>query len=138
MPQSSRLFDSRLVMISVRTRGGRNYPVPGGMLETAENLRREYSIPRAEQDQLALVSHQRAVAAQRSGVFAEEIVPVTIPTRTGDEVVDTDEHPRADASLEAVSARGVTPAYSTGALGNRVPNVARIFECNSDKICEYP
>ena len=85
------------------TAGGRDYPVPGGMLETAENLRREYGISRAEQDQLALISHQRAVAAQRSGVFAEEIIPVTIRTRKGEEVVDTDEHPRADASLETLA-----------------------------------
>jgi acetyl-CoA C-acetyltransferase len=85
------------------TAGGRNYPVPGGMLETAENLRREYSIPRAEQDELALVSHQRAVAAQKSGIFAEEIVPVTVKSRRGEEVIDTDEHPRADASLEALA-----------------------------------
>jgi len=85
------------------TAGGRDYPVPGGMLETAENLRREYGIGRDEQDQLALVSHQRAVAAQRSGVFAEEIVPVTVKTRRGEEVVEVDEHPRADASLEALA-----------------------------------
>ncbi len=85
------------------TAGGRYYPVPGGMLETAENLRREYGIPRAEQDRLALTSHQRAVAAQRSGVFAEEIVPVTVKTRQGEDVIDTDEHPRADASLEALA-----------------------------------
>ena len=61
------------------------------MLETAQNLRREYGISRAEQDQLALTSHQRAVAAQRSGVFAEEIVPVTVRTRRGEDVIDTDE-----------------------------------------------
>ncbi|HEX5300656.1 MAG TPA: acetyl-CoA C-acetyltransferase [Streptosporangiaceae bacterium] len=85
------------------TAGGRDYPVPGGMLETAENLRREYGIGRDEQDQLALVSHRRAVAAQRSGVFAEEIVPVTVKTRRGEEVVEVDEHPRADASLEALA-----------------------------------
>ncbi|MBV9208825.1 MAG: acetyl-CoA C-acetyltransferase [Actinobacteria bacterium] len=85
------------------TAGGRDYPVPGGMLETAENLRREYGISRAEQDELALLSHQRAVAAQRSGVFAEEIIPVPVKTRRGEEVVDTDEHPRADASLEALA-----------------------------------
>ena len=85
------------------TAGGRDYPVPGGMLETAENLRREYGIPRDEQDHLALVSHQRAVAAQRSGVFAEEIVPVTVKTRRGEEVVEVDEHPRADASLESLA-----------------------------------
>jgi acetyl-CoA C-acetyltransferase len=84
------------------TAGGRDHPVPGGMLETAENLRRQYRISRAEQDRLALSSHQRAVAAQRSGVFAEEIIPVTVGTRSGPRVVDTDEHPRADASLEAL------------------------------------
>ena len=85
------------------TAGGRDYPVPGGMLETAENLRREYGIGRDEQDRLALVSHQRAVAAQRSGVFAEEIVPVTVKSRRGEEVVEVDEHPRADSSLEALA-----------------------------------
>ncbi|MEV6062880.1 acetyl-CoA C-acetyltransferase [Nocardia asteroides] len=86
------------------TAGGKDYPVPGGMLETAENLRRDYAISRAEQDQLAVTSHQRAVAAQRSGVFAEEIVPVTVSSRRGDTVVDTDEHPRADATLESLGA----------------------------------
>jgi acetyl-CoA C-acetyltransferase len=73
------------------------------MLETAENLRREYGISCGEQDELALVSHQRAVAAQRSGVFAEEIVPVTVRTRGGEAVIDTDEHPSADTSLEALA-----------------------------------
>ena len=86
------------------TAGGKHHPVPGGMIETAENLRKEYRIPREEQDRLALSSHQRAVAAQRSGVFAEEIIPVTIGSRKGEIVVDTDEHPRADASLEKLAA----------------------------------
>jgi acetyl-CoA C-acetyltransferase len=88
------------------TAGGVNYPVPGGMLETAENLRREYSIPRQDQDELAVRSHERAVAAQRSGVFAEEIVPVPVPDRKapdGTRLVDTDEHPRADTTLEALA-----------------------------------
>ena len=77
------------------TAGGRHYPVPGGMLETAENLRRQYGISRAEQDELAVASHHRAVAAQRAGVLAEEIVPV--------EGIDTDEHPRADTSIESLA-----------------------------------
>ncbi len=85
------------------TAGGKNYPVPGGMLETAENLRRQYSIPRAEQDELAVASHQRAVAAQTNGILAEEIIPVTVPTRDGDRVIDTDEHPRPDTSMESLS-----------------------------------
>lgn len=85
------------------TAGGRHYPVPGGMLETAENLRRQYGISREEQDELAVRSHQRAMAAQKDGVLAEEIVPVAVPTRSGEEVIDTDEHPRADTSVESLS-----------------------------------
>jgi acetyl-CoA C-acetyltransferase len=85
------------------TAGGRHYPVPGGMLETAENLRRHYDISRQEQDELAVTSHQRAVAAQKDGVLAEEIIPVTVRNRRGEEVIDTDEHPRADTSVESLS-----------------------------------
>jgi len=87
------------------TAGGQSYPVAGGMLETAENLRRDYSIGREEQDQLALTSHQRAVAAQESGIFAEEIVPVAaVDGKRGEVLVDMDEHPRADAALETLAA----------------------------------
>lgn len=85
------------------TAGGAHYPVPGGMLETAENLRRQYNISRQEQDELAVTSHQRAVAAQKNGILAEEIVPVTVRTRTGEEVIDTDEHPRADTTVESLA-----------------------------------
>ncbi|MGK5112448.1 acetyl-CoA C-acetyltransferase [Geodermatophilus sp. CPCC 205506] len=86
------------------TSGGKRHPVEGGMLETAENLRREFSISREAQDRLALSSHQRAVAAMRDGRFKEEIVPVTVSTRRGETVVDTDEHPRDDVSLESLAA----------------------------------
>ena len=85
------------------TAGGRHYPVPGGMLETAENLRREYSISRQEQDELAVASHQRAVAAQKDGILAEEIIPVTVRSRRVEELIDTDEHPRADTTVESLS-----------------------------------
>jgi len=85
------------------TAGGRHYPVPGGMLETAENLRRHYGISRLEQDELAVRSHQRAVAAQKDGIMAEEIIPVPVRTRQGDELIDTDEHPRADTSVESLA-----------------------------------
>ncbi|MEE6165945.1 MULTISPECIES: acetyl-CoA C-acetyltransferase [unclassified Mycolicibacterium] len=85
------------------TAGGQFHPVPGGMLETAENLRRAYGITRAEQDELAVRSHQRAVAAQTDGVLAEEIIPVTVGSRSGETVIDTDEHPRADTTVEALS-----------------------------------
>ncbi|MBJ7336161.1 acetyl-CoA C-acetyltransferase [Mycolicibacterium sp.] len=96
------------------TAGGRDYPVPGGMIETAENLRREYGIGREEQDELAVTSHARAVAAQKSGVLAEQIIPVTVSSRSagrsaatggsvsGEVVIDTDEHPRADTTVESL------------------------------------
>ncbi|MGY2084135.1 acetyl-CoA C-acetyltransferase [Blastococcus sp. SYSU DS0539] len=85
------------------TAGGRFHPVPGGMLETAENLRREYSIGREEQDRLAVESHRRAVAAQESGVFDEEIIPVTVTGRKGAEIISRDEHPRPGTSMESLA-----------------------------------
>jgi acetyl-CoA C-acetyltransferase len=85
------------------TAGGRDRPVPGGMIETAENLSRQYAISRAEQDELALRSHRRAVAAQQDGTFAQEIVPVSVKSRREERLIDRDEHPRADTSLERLS-----------------------------------
>jgi acetyl-CoA C-acetyltransferase len=85
------------------TAGGRHHPVPGGMVETAENLRREYSISRTAQDELAVESHRRAVAAQKDGLFAEEIIPVVVSTRTGNNVIGTDEHPRADTTVASLA-----------------------------------
>jgi acetyl-CoA C-acetyltransferase len=88
-----------------QTAGGERFPVPGGMLETAENLREEYSIRREEQDELALRSHQRAVAAHESGRFDAELVPVDVPDRRRGTVrIERDEHPRADATLEQLAA----------------------------------
>ncbi|MDA3648407.1 acetyl-CoA C-acetyltransferase [Saccharopolyspora indica] len=86
------------------TAGGANFPVPGGMLETAENLRREYAIPRAEQDELAVRSQQRAAAAQSAGLFADEIVPVTVRSRKGDTAVEVDEHPRPETTVDSLAA----------------------------------
>jgi acetyl-CoA C-acetyltransferase len=104
------------------TAGGIHHPVPGGMLETAENLRRQYAIPRQEQDEFALRSHQRAVAAQRAGIFKDEIVPVTVRGRRGDTVVETDEHPRADTSLESLAklrpVMGAQDSAATVTAGN--------------------
>jgi acetyl-CoA C-acetyltransferase len=87
------------------TAGGTNHPVPGGMLETAENLRREYRIGRAEQDELALRSHARAVDAHERGAFADEIVPVSVKDRkAGERLIDRDEHPRKDTTLASLAA----------------------------------
>lgn len=76
---------------------------------TAENLVDRYGITREEQDQLALQSHQRAVAAWEKGVFAEEIVPVVIASKKGDIIIDRDEHPRADMTLAKLAA--MRPAF---------------------------
>ena len=70
---------------------------------TAENVAKEYGITREAQDQLALASQQKAVAAMTSGAFAKEIVPVTIKTRKGELVMDTDEFPKADSTAEGLA-----------------------------------
>ena len=74
------------------------------MPETGENVAADYHVTRADQDAFALRSQQRAVAAQQNGRLGKEIVPVTIPQRKADPVVvDKDEHPRADTSLEKLA-----------------------------------
>ncbi|RRU92126.1 3-oxoadipyl-CoA thiolase [Stutzerimonas chloritidismutans] len=72
------------------------------MPQTADNVADEWQISRADQDAFALRSQQRAAVAQQSGFFAEEIVPVVIKGKKGETVVDTDEHPRADTTAEAL------------------------------------
>ncbi len=73
------------------------------MPQTADNVADEWQISRADQDAFALRSQQRAAVAQQSGFFAEEIVPVVIKGKKGETVVDTDEHPRADTTAEALA-----------------------------------
>lgn len=73
------------------------------MAETAENVAEDFAVSREDQDQFALRSQQKAAAAMASGVFSEEIVPVHVPQRRGDTlVVDTDEHPRPESSIESL------------------------------------
>ena len=100
------------------TVGGRDYPTPDGNVGTAETLRREYGITREAQDALSLRSHQRAVAAQESGAFDAELVPVDVPGRRGAVVVHRDEHPRADTSLEALA--GLRPVLQRSDPGATV------------------
>lgn len=73
------------------------------MPQTADNVADDYQVNRADQDAFALRSQQRTAAAQQAGFFAEEIVPVVIKGRKGDTVVDTDEHPRADTTADALA-----------------------------------
>jgi len=86
------------------------------MPETGENVAEDYKVSRADQDAFALRSQQRAIAAQQNGRFGKEIVPLSIPQRKKDPiVVDKDEHPRADTSLE-VLAKLPTPFRQGGTV----------------------
>jgi len=76
---------------------------------TAENLAGKYQVSRQEQDELALLSHQRATRAIQNGIFDAEIVPVTIETKKGPVVIRQDEHPRADISLDKLAT--MKPAF---------------------------
>ena len=89
------------------------------MPETAENVATDYKIEREAQDRMALASQQRAVAAQKSGFFDAEIVPVSVAQKKGDPiVVSKDEHPR-DTSLEALAKlKGVVRPDGTVTAGN--------------------
>jgi acetyl-CoA C-acetyltransferase len=69
----------------------------------AERVAAKHDVTREAQDEFALRSHQRALAAMEAGRFADEIVPVTVPGKKGPLTVDTDENPRADTSLEALA-----------------------------------
>ncbi|MFZ5396272.1 3-oxoadipyl-CoA thiolase [Acinetobacter seifertii] len=90
------------------------------MPQTAENVAEQFNVNRADQDQFALVSQQRTASAQAKGFFSKEIVAVKIPQRKGDAVViDTDEHPRASTTLEALSKlKPVVKAEGTVTAGN--------------------
>jgi acetyl-CoA C-acetyltransferase len=80
------------------------------MGNTAENVAQQWQITREEQDRFAVASQNKAEAAVKSGRFKDEIAPVTVPTRKGDVVVDTDEYPRFGASLEAM--QKLRPAFA--------------------------
>src|SRR3984893_6438606 len=91
--------------------------------ETAERVAAKYEVDRASQDEFAKRSHQRAVAAQKAGIFAAEIVPVEVPQKKGDPLVlSKDEGPRADSSVETLGR--LRPAFQkdgTVTAGNSSP-----------------
>jgi hypothetical protein len=86
------------------------------MGNTAENVAERWQITREQQDEFAAASQQKAEAAQTAGRFADEIVPVTIKTRKGETVVDTDEHPRHGTTAESLAKLG---ARAGGVVGRR-------------------
>ncbi|PLX39272.1 MAG: 3-oxoadipyl-CoA thiolase [Hyphomicrobiales bacterium] len=112
------------------------------MPETAENVAADFNVSRADQDAFALRSQQRAVAAQENGRLAREIVPVSIPQRKGDAIiVDKDEHPRGDTTLEGL-AKLRTPFRDGGSVtaGNASgvnDGAAALLIASSDAIQRY-
>ncbi len=76
---------------------------------TADNIAAHYNISRQEQDEWALMSHRRAVQAINKGWFKDEIIPVEIQTKKGPAMFETDEHPRANTSMESLG--GLKPAF---------------------------
>jgi 3-oxoadipyl-CoA thiolase len=100
---SRQLEDTTLGWRFVNPKLAQMHP-PYSMGETGENVAERYGVTRQEQDEFALLSHRRAVAAIESGAFDDQIVPVTVPQRKGEAVViSRDEHPRPDTSLEALA-----------------------------------
>ncbi len=90
------------------------------MPQTADNVAEQYGINRADQDAFAARSQARWAAAHKAGVFSDEITPVTIPQRKGEPVlVDTDEHPRPDTTIEKLSSlHGINGPEKTVTAGN--------------------
>ena len=94
----SRMGDAKLIDMML---GALHDPFHGiHMGVTAENVAKEYDISRQQQDEAALESHRRASAAIKAGYFKDQIVPVTLKSRKGDVVFDTDEHVRHDATID--------------------------------------
>jgi len=81
---------------------------------TAENLAEQFHVTREEQDQIAAQSQERAVAAMAAGRFKDEIVPVEVKAGRETKLIDTDEHPRADTTLESLAK--LRPAFKEGGM----------------------
>jgi len=105
-------YDSTIGWRFVNPKMAETYP-PCSMGETAEIVAERFGITREEQDAFALESQRRAAQAAAAGRFKDEIVPVVIPRRRGDPlIVDTDEHPRPDTTLERLAQ--LPPAFKSG------------------------
>lgn len=112
------------------------------MPQTAENVAEQFNVSRDDQDQFALTSQQRTKAAQDNGYFDREIIPVTIPQKKGDPVVvDKDEHPRADTTLEGLKKlKGVVKPDGTVTAGNASginDGAAAVLIASDDAVKQY-
>ena len=112
-------FHDRLQRGRERSQPSSRFGVISGMIETAENLAREYQITREAADEYALASHQKACAAAAAGKFDDEIVAISVPQKRGEPVLfDTDEGPRADSSMAGLSKLRPINADGTVTAGN--------------------
>jgi len=110
--RSNTVYDTTIGWRFVNSLMERQYGIDS-MPETAENVAEDFNISREDQDAFAYRSQQKAKAAQEAGRLAEEICPVMIPQRKGDPVVvDTDEHPRGDTTLETLA--GLRAPFRSG------------------------
>ncbi len=101
--RNAEMYDTTLGWRFVNRKLEEQYGIDS-MAETAENVADDFNVSREDQDRFALASQQKAAAAIASGVFKDEIVPVSVPQRKGDPViVDTDEHPRAGSTIEGLA-----------------------------------
>ena len=101
--RNTELYDTTLGWRFVNKKLEEQYGVDS-MAETAENVAAEFNVSREDQDALALRSQLRAEAAAKAGLFNDEIISVSVPQRRGDPtIVDSDEHPRAGATLEGLA-----------------------------------
>jgi 3-oxoadipyl-CoA thiolase len=112
--RSSEIYDTTIGWRFVNAQMKKIYGTDS-MPETGENVAEQFQVSRQDQDAFAYRSQQRAKKAQDSGFFAKEIAPVTIKGRKGDTVVDKDEHPRPDTTMEAL-ARLRTPFRDPGTV----------------------
>jgi acetyl-CoA acyltransferase len=104
--RNAEIYDTTLGWRFINKKLEEQYGVDS-MAETAENVATDYAVSRQDQDLFALRSQQKAAAAIAAGRLAEEIVAVTIPQRRGDAlIVDSDEHPRADSTIEGLQKLG--------------------------------
>ncbi len=112
------LYDTTIGWRFINKRMKEAYGVDS-MPETAENVAREFKISRLDQDRLALASQAKALAAQRSGVFSSEIVPIELPRKGGIiEVIDNDEPPRETSADALARLKGVVLPEGTVTAGN--------------------
>jgi acetyl-CoA C-acetyltransferase len=114
-------------------------PIMGGMGLAADSLAKDYHISREEQDELAVLSHQRAVVAQSNGYFANEIVPIEVKAGPKSKVANLDEHPRTDATLENLSK--LKPAFSpegtvTAGNASSINDGAAAMVIATDRACK--